>query len=298
MKRIFLAFGLLLTGFGGFAQNLLDEVDDFEPVKQVTKATFETTRIINGHSIINPAKHELLFIISHRFGEVNSGLKEFFGLDQSNIRIGLDYGVTKRLGIGIGRSSNPKTLDGFAKYKILEQSTGKVKMPLSVSLVGEFAWNIGPWLDPNRDNKFQQRFAYTWQLLIARKFSKRLSLQLSPTLVHKNLVPLAVNSNDIFVLASGGRFKVTNHLAVNLEYGLMLPITNIPDYAQRKPVNSLSVGVDLETGGHVFQFFLTNSLACFGRGIWTETTNSWTKGGIHLGFNIMRSFTLGKHDTQ
>jgi Membrane bound beta barrel domain (DUF5777) len=166
-------------------------------------------------------------------------------------------------------------------------------MPLSVSLLAESAVTLGPWLDPTRNNMPAHRLSYTWQVLIASKFNKHLSLQLTPTIVHKNIVPLAANSNDIFVLAAGGRYKVTKHMAINAEYGYITPLTNVPDYAARKPINSLSAGIDLETGGHVFQFFLTNSLACFSRGTWAETTNSWAKGGIHLGFNIARNFTLG-----
>ena len=294
MKRLLSFFFLLLLSSPLIhAQGLLDEVDEFEQKREFTKGTFETTRIVNGHSIENPSKNVLLFIIGHRFGTINSGLGNLFGLDQSNIRIGCDYGITHRLAVGAGRSSNPKTMDGFVKFKVLEQSTGTKKMPISLALVAESAITLGPWLDLTRNNLDRDRLSYTWQMLIARKFSKRLSLQLSPTLVHKNIVPLAANSNDIFVLAMGGRFKVTKHMAVNVEYGLITGKSRVPQYAARTPINSLSAGIDLETGGHVFQFFVTNSLACFGRGIWTETTNSWTKGGIHLGFNITRNFTLG-----
>lgn len=296
-KALFL---LLLIGMAWQvrAQGLLDELDEtFEPEREFTQATFETTRIINGHSIENPAKHVLLFIISHRFGPLNSGLVNFFGLDQSNIRIGLEYGINDILTVGIGRSSNPKTLDGFAKLKLLRQSTGTVNMPVSLSLLAESAMDIAPWRDPNRENKFSHRLAYTYQLLLARKFSKRLSLQFSPTYVHKNIVPRAEDSNGIAVAALGGRYKVGRHIAINAEYGYILPLGQVPEYAQRPVRNSFSLGVDIETGGHVFQFQVTNTLATFNRGIWSETTDNWLDGGIHLGFNITRVFTIEKRKT-
>jgi hypothetical protein len=298
MKRHLLFYLLIVFALPLSAQGLLDEMEDEEPTREFTRATFETTRVINGHSTENVAPKTLLFLIQHRFGPVNAGAVNFFGLDQSNIRISLEYGINDWLNIGVGRSSNPKTMDGFVKAKILRQSKGTVNMPVSLSFLAESAWNIAPWIDQTRDNKFSHRFGYTYQLLLARKFSKRFSLQIAPTYVHKNLVPRADDVNDIFVAAFGGRFKIGRRMAINAEYGLILPPfnseMNIPLYAERQPRNSLSVGVDIETGGHVFQFHLTNSLAVFNRAVWTETTDDWMDGGIHFGFNISRVFTLDK----
>ena len=294
MKRLLLLLFLSVSVSGLSAQGLLDEMgDSVPPTREFTRGTFETTRIINGQSVENPAPKTLLFIIYHRFGTLNSGLVDLFGLDQSNVRIAFDYGITDALSVGIGRSSNPKTLDGFFKLKLLRQSTGAVNMPVTLSLMGEAAMGIGPWLDPTRDNKFSHRMSYSYQLLLARKFNKRLSLQFSPTYVHKNLVALNSESNGTMIAAVGGRYKVTRRMAINVEYGYILPFTEVPQYAGRDPKNSLSVGVDIETGGHVFQLHLTNSLAVFNRGIWTETTDDWLDGGIHLGFNISRVFFLG-----
>lgn len=274
------------------AQGLLDEMEEEPVTREFTHGTFETTRMINGQSIENPAPHVLLFMIQHRFGPVNSGLVNFYGLDQSNIRLAFDYGITENLAVGIGRSSNPKTLDGFVKYRFLRQSTGKVNMPISASIMGEAAMGIAPFIDQNRDNKFSDRMAYSYQLIVARKFHKRFSLQVAPTYVHKNLVPRATDSNDIFVAAVGARFKFSKRSSITAEYGYILPVGQVPDYAGRQVRNSASIGMDIETGGHVFQFQLTNSLAVFNRAIWTETTDDWLNGGIHLGFNISRVFDL------
>lgn len=276
-------------------QGLLDEMEDSIPAeREFVHGTFETTRLINGQSVENPASHVLLFLIQHRFGAVNTGLVNFYGLDQSNIRLAFDYGITDNLAIGIGRSSNPKALDGFIKAKLLRQSTGTVKMPISMSILGEAAMSIGPWPDASVDYKFSHRFAYTTQLMVARKFNKRLSVQLSPTWVHKNIVPLSDDSNEIFVAAVGARYKITRRMAINAEYGYILPVGQVPLYANRPLQNSMSLGVDIETGGHVFQFQLTNTLATFNRAIWTETTDDWFEGDIHLGFNISRVFVIGE----
>lgn len=296
MKRQLLLSLLLLAALFTWlpAQGLLDEMEEEPEKREFTRGTFETTRVINGHSTELVAPKTLLFLIQHRFGPVNSGLVNFFGLDQSNIRIGLEYGINDFLNVGIGRSSNPKTLDGFAKAKLLRQSSGLVNMPVSATLLGEMAWDIGPWRFPARENKFSHRFAYTYQLMVSRKFTKRWSVQLSPTYVHKNLVQTSAESNDIFIAAIGARFKPGRRIAINAEYGYMLPVTNVPTYLGRVPHNTFSLGVDIETGGHVFQFQLTNSLAVFNRAVWVETSDDWLDGGIHLGFNISRVFTLDK----
>ncbi len=252
-----------------------------------TSATFKTTRIINMHSAENAAAGVMDFRISHRFGFINTGAYDLFGLDQALMRIGFEYGITDRLMVGMGRSNVNKAYDSFLKYKILRQGSGKHNIPLSVSYFASAVCNTVKWADPNRDNYFSSRMQYTHQLLIARKFNNDLSLQLTPTLVHKNLVPTLQDKNDILALGFGGRYKLTQRFSVNGEYIYVLPNQITSTF-----YNSLSLGVDIETGGHVFQLHLTNSTSMLEPGFITESVGQWKNGGIHFGFNVSRVFTV------
>ena len=258
-----------------------------EEEQTYTTATFKTTRIINMHSVENAAAGVMDFRISHRFGFINSGAYDLFGLDQALMRIGFEYGVTDRLMVGFGRSNVNKAYDSFLKYKILRQGSGKRNIPVSVSYFASAVCNTVKWSDPNRDNYFSSRMQYTHQLLIARKFNNDLSLQLTPTLVHKNLVPTVQDKNDILAMGFGGRYKLTQRFSVNGEYIYVLPNQITSTF-----YNSLSLGVDIETGGHVFQLHLTNSTSMLEPGFITESVGQWKNGGIHFGFNVSRVFTV------
>jgi opacity protein-like surface antigen len=295
MNRIGLLFLLALYSVSLPAQNLLDLLNETEeePVNY-TFATFKTTRIINGHSIETNSQKELLFLISHRFGRINGGAYEFFGLDNATIRIGLEYGITDRLGVGIGRSSFEKSYDGFVKYKVLQQKSGAENFPVSVTLFASTAIKTLEWQEPERDNYFSSRMYYTFQALIARKFSEGFSLQLSPTLVHRNLADSIQDANDVFVLGVGARQKLTGSLSINAEYFYIIPGQINSPINGEKVEDALSIGLDLETGGHVFQLHFTNSRGMIEKLFATETTGSWLDGDIHFGFNISRVFSLGK----
>ena len=197
--------------------SLIGGTDEGKEINRLTTATFKTTRIINMQSVENAAAGVMDFRISHRFGFINTGAYDLFGLDQALMRIGLEYGVTDRLMVGFGRSNVNKAYDSFLKYKILRQSSGKRNMPISVSYFASAVCNTVKWADPNRDNYFSSRMQYTHQLLIARKFNNYLSLQLTPTLVHKNLVPTLQDKNDILAMGFGGRYKLTQRFSVNGE---------------------------------------------------------------------------------
>lgn len=258
-----------------------------DDVTEYATAAFKTNRVINLHSLESTAGGVLDFKINHRFGFINGGPYEFFGLDNAMMRLGFDYGITDQLTVGIGRSSFQKSFDGFLKYKILRQSTGKKVMPVTLAVLASSSLNSVKWADPTRDNYFSSRLFYTYQLIVGRKFSDRLSLQLSPTLVHRNLVATRAEKNDVYALGAAGRIKLTNRLAINAEYIYVLPDQLGPDYH-----NSLSLGVDIETGGHVFQLHFTNSTSMIEKGFITETVGQWEKGGIHFGFNVSRVFTI------
>lgn len=294
MKQIIFKWFLMVALSAGIqtisnAQDLLDMLGEDEPTTEFTYATFKTTRIINGHSVENPADGVLLFMISHRFGKLNSGAYDFFGLDQATIRLGFEYGVGERLSVGIGRSSYQKAYDGFVKYKILRQSSGDRTMPLTMTWFSSMDLFSLKWQDTERKNYFSSRLSFVHQLLLARKFSDKFSLQLSPTFIHKNLVLTEADDNDTFAMGVGGRLKLTQRVSVNAEYFYLMPGSVADNF-----VNPLSIGFDIETGGHVFQLHFTNTQPMFERGFITETRGKWTNGDIYFGFNLSRVFTIKK----
>jgi hypothetical protein len=288
-NRILLLLGMVwLAGAPLIAQDDLQDLfgDDPETANYAT-ATFKTTRIILGQSVELPPSGEMIFVVSHHFGKINTGIKEFFGLDQSTVRLGLEYGLHDRVGLSIGRSSYNKMVDGGFKVQLLRQQVGVKTIPVTAVLYSSVNIKTAPWGDPERDYRFVHRMAYAHQLLIARKFSSNLSVQLTPTLVHFNLVPLKSDHNDIPALGIGGRYKILPRLTLNGEYyyipGKFRKVDSDP---------SLSIGFDLETGGHVFQLFFSNSYPIYDPGFIAETYGKWSKGDVYFGFNITRVFTL------
>jgi len=295
LNRYQLGIFLLLTVFSlpAFSQDdlmkMLEEETEKDKKPDYTTATFKTTRLINGHSVENVAAGVLDFRISHRFGYVSGGAYELWGLDEASMRIGLDYGLSKRWMIGIGRSTYQKQYDGFTKYKILRQSSGSGSMPITLSAIGTMMYKSLKFDDPDRENYYTSNMYYSGQLLIARKFNESLSLQLMPTIVHYNLVEGADDPNDLLSVGIGGRMKLSKRVSLNLEYYYQLP-----DYKFEGTQNSLSIGFDIETGGHVFQLYCTNSTGMTERTYIHETTGNFFEGDIRLGFTISRVFTIKK----
>ena len=281
---LFLPLGLLAQ-----EDDMMDMFADEKPTTDYTFATFKTTRVVIGQSIENPANGNLIFDIQHRFGTLNTGFKEFFGLDQATTRLGFQYGIFDWLAIGIGRSTLEKTYDASLKFKILRQSTGAKKMPVSLSYFCNLGINSLEWSEPERENYFSSRLSYTHQLLVARKISRGVSLQLMPTFIHFNMVETAADDNDVFSLGAAGRFKLSNRVSLNLEYYYLISQQTRKDFQ-----DSFSIGFDLETGGHVFQLHITNSAGIIEQHFVPRTTGKWFEGDIHIGFNISRAFVLKK----
>jgi hypothetical protein len=263
---------------------------EVKPEKILATATFKSTRIVNGHSIERMKKRQLEFRISHRFDQLNTGASNLYGLDYGKIHFALEYGLTDWLEIGVGRGSEDKTFDGFGKVSILRQSSGAKFMPVHLSYLSSAEYvssNLNPLMTTSAS-----RMSFVQQLLIARKFNESLSLQLSPTFIHRNQVPLETDKNDLFALGAGARYKISKRIALNVEYFYVyranagaLPVTYH---------NPLGIGIDIETGGHVFQIMLTNSQSMREAGFIGKTTGNWGDGGIHLGFNISRVFSFNK----
>lgn len=299
MKKRLLHSAILLLLFQGqrisAQEDLLSLVTDSaeKPKKEFASATFKGTRLINFHTVELPGANTLEFRISHHFGDFNSGGYNFWGLDGgASIRLGLEYSKDGRFEVGIGRNSLDKVYDGFLKYKLIRQTLNN-KQPFTLTLFTSMFY--ATIKDPNRVangvDRYEfssSRLSYCHQILIARKFSDKLSVQFAPTMVHYNLVDFVNQSNDQFIASFGARYKFTKRFAMTFEYGYRINDCSIGKY-----YDSMGIGFDLETGGHVFQMFLTNSAGMIESQYFGRTSSSWSNWGIKLGFNISRMFSVG-----
>ena len=259
------------------------------PAREVVTATFKGTHIINSQSVETPGQGTLAFLIQHRFGTLNSGAYNFFGLDQAVLRLSFEYGLTDRLAVGLGRSSQGKTFDGFLKYRALLQTTGPRPVPVSVTLFASSAVTTLQF-GPGSDRDATSRVAYAYQALIARKFSSSFSGQLMPTLIHRNYVATPAEQNDVYALGAALRQKLTKRLALTADYYYLLPGHTADNFR-----NALGVGLDIETGGHVFQLHVTNSQGLIESLFVPQTTGNVFQGDLYFGFLVARNFTVGTH---
>ncbi len=282
---------LIFAANSCFSQDLLAELDQAAPKSpEYVSSTFKSTRLVNGQTVETKGKGALEFIFAHRFGPISSGAYELYGLDQAYVRLGLEYGITDRLGTGFGRNSQDKTMDAYLRYKVLRQRSDGAGSPVTLTAFGIAAVKTSPRTeDATYDIQFEDRLSYTGQLIVARKFNSMLSLQLVPTIVHKNAVEPEIESNNQGLLGFGGRLKVTRSIALTTEYYYRFNVPSGNPY-----YNPLGFGVDIETGGHVFQLVMTNSRGLTERAYLTETSGDFFKGDISLGFNVTRTFQLKK----
>ena len=287
-------FILSLICTSALAQNDLTSLLDTEANRtQIVESTFKGSRIINGHSIETRGGGELDAIFMHRFGTLNSGAYNLWGLDDAWIRLGAEYGISDDFTIGIGRSSYEKTYDGFLKYKLISQKKGAAAFPFTATAFTSMAINTLKPATPEEDIKFTSRISYTYQLLLARKFNSNFSLQIAPTLVHHNLVETPEENNDILALGMSGRHKVTRRMSLTFEYYLQFNNNSVAEN-----YNALGFGLEIETGGHVFQLVFCNTQAMIEKSFITETSGNFFDGDIHFGFNISRVFQLKTQKTE
>jgi len=289
MKKVHtLALILFLLPLFAYAQDdLLGELEKNTPAPAYIAQTFKGSRLVNGHTVETTGAGTLEFIFAHRFGRLNGGAYELFGLDDAFVRIGLEYGVTNNLSVGVGRNSVDKTIDSYLKYRVLRQSQS---VPVTITAFGSAAYQTSPKKEDAPEGfENSDRLAYTGQLLIARKFNSKFSLQLMPTIVHKNFVAANTGANDQVAIGVGGRIKVSRSVSLNAEYYYRVN----PDAATPYK-DALGFAIDIETGGHVFQIVLTNTRGMIERAFITETDGDFFDGDIHLGFNVTRAFQLKK----
>jgi hypothetical protein len=266
-------------------ESLLKGLEDSVPIKEKVNAAFKSTRVINAHSIEMLPKGNLDFRILHRFDPVNDGVKQWFGLDGAYMRMSFDYGITNNVTAGIGRSTFRKEVDYFLKARVFQQSKGPGSIPFSfVIAAGSTVWteSSAPY-----KTDLEDRYAHYIQLLIGRKFSERFSLQLSPIVVHRNLIEAGDNENTIYAVGGGARYKLSKRFALTVDYHH--PLNGLSSINK----DPLSVGVDIETGGHVFQLHFSNVIGMNERAYITQTTDDFFNGDIRFGFNLSRIFKLG-----
>jgi hypothetical protein len=257
-----------------------------EHSKEFVSYTFKSTRIINAHSVEQTPAGVMDMRILHRFGSISGGAYQLFGLDQASMRMSLDYGITPWMQVGIGRSTTGKELDGVLKLRLLRQVAQGSGSPITLTYAVGSTLSTLSWPEPERGNFFSSRMAYYHQILMGKKLNETLSLQLTPSLVHRNLVATRSEPNDIFALGVGGRIKTNARMALTFDY-FLVPGKQLVDHN-----NSLSLGVDIETGGHVFQLHISNSRGLNERQFISGTNGRWDQGDLFFGFNLSRVFTL------
>ncbi|HEY4797633.1 MAG TPA: DUF5777 family beta-barrel protein [Bacteroidia bacterium] len=317
MKIFFVAAFSILT-FSLFAQDdLLKMLDSIAPpvdksLNRVT-ATFKDLRIVNMETAQTVGEGELNFGINHRFGNIgaasNGGIHTLYGWDAiADVFLSFDYGITRCLQVGAGRSKLNEGIDGSVKWRFLEQTLDN-KVPLTVAVYGiatftpmsEVQLYHGAdtgWVSANKKNEMSHRITYTSQLLLQRKFGERLSVVIAPTYTHRNYVLASINpynnavdENDLMSVGAGIRLKITRSMSILADYYYVNS-----KYRKMNSANPyyapLAVSLELETGGHVFHFNFTNAVGITENSYLPYSPDSWTKGGYKFGFNISRVFQL------
>jgi len=255
--------------------------------------TFFTTRILNAHSVQLMPKGGLDFRIHHRFDKISEGYNRFWGIDGSLSLLTLEYGFAKKFMAGIGRE-NDAMYYAYAKYELAHQCSGQKNFPITIVwLTSSGIDGFNYKNDPEKNKLFAQRFSYVNQLLIARMFSYKLSLQLSPTWIHRNMTQYKEMKNDLFAIGVGGRYKITNTFSINFEYYKTIGNEDISE-RNISFFDPISLGIDIQVSGHVFQIMITNASKMIESSFLTDTREDFFSKGIRIGFNISQVFTIKK----
>lgn len=286
IKPTILILFLLVLNIANAQDDLLNQLDSIQPVeKQIETAAFKGLQICNVQSTKLPVKGEFYFLVSHRFGDLSNGINNFFGLDNALTKISGIYGVTNWLSLGVSRHTYGKTYELAAKYKLANQ----IENGFPITIVGYNTMDINSQLDKDvlPGLQFNNRLAYTSQLLISRKFSNAFSFQLAPILVHKNLYDTTTEQKDLFLVSAGGRMKISKRLSLNVDYAARVNAESQVKNAFHDP---LTFGLDIETGGHVFQLVFSNSQPMNDVATFANANGKWFDQGMYFGFNMYRVF--------
>ena len=283
MKKNLTSLFLLFTVFLFSQEDLLSEIDLETESPLYASAVFKGLKVINFESTKLVAKGGFNFIVSHRFGTVKNGFENLFGLDEAVTHLNFVYGISDHFNVSASRSSNQKIYEVATKFRLARQEEGKIPF----TLVGYTSVLANTALDTDNLPKldFKHRLSYVAQLLISRKITNELSLIASPTFFHDNYVIDDTQKNSQYGLGLGGRYKLGKRWSVNMEYGMHLNRSATSLYN-----NPFSIGVDLETGGHIFQLHFTNSQSMNTNGVFGTSTGDWGDSDVYFGFNLARSF--------
>lgn len=286
IKFLSILLFFLASNFVSAQDDLLNQLDSVQTnQKQIESATFKGLQICNIQSTKLPVKGEFYFLVSHRFGDLSNGFQNFFGLDNALTKISGIYGVTNWLSLGISRHTFNKTYEFSAKYKLSNQ----INNGFPFTIVGYNTMDINSDLKKatSPDLQFTNRLAYTTQLLVSRKFSEKFSLELAPIYVHKNLYDGILDQKDLFLMGAGARYKLSRRISLNVDYAARL---NLPEDFNSPYHNPLTFGLDIETGGHIFQLVFSNSQAMNDVSYYSNATGKWFDRGMFFGFNMYRVF--------
>ena len=280
MKKFLIPICLFLATMTYSQEDLLKDLDSTQVEDSYAAATFKALQVVTLQTTKMAAKKEFYFVVSHRFGTVKDGFDSFFGLDNATTKLGGIYGVTDWLSVSLSRHTLNKMYETGLKYRMARQSAN-----FPVDIVGYSVADINTFLEKDQypGLEFKHRTTYVQQLLVSRKINERLSLELVPSFIHKNLYNPTIENDNQFSFGGGGRYKITKRLSVNLEY---MHNFDTPGFYE----NPLSVGLDIETGGHVFQLIFTNSQSMSESGYLTNASGNWGKGDFFFGFNLYRVF--------
>ncbi|MBK5283804.1 MAG: hypothetical protein JJE25_00240 [Bacteroidia bacterium] len=300
-NNLLLIIFLLLFAFNSNAQDSLMTLlqSNTAGVNEKVIATFKSTKIISAQTNETLKRHNLDFRVSHLFGNMGTeagggGIHTLYGLDQSNdIRISFDFGITDRLMVSVGRNKRQENLSGAVKFRVIEQTTnGHIPVALTVFANTAYTPKYDPFKDdPVNNSSGLRRINYFAQAIIARKFSSRFSLEILPSFLHRNVIDLNSNpedKNDLLYLGAGGRLKLTKSFGIIADYfhSFREKSSRITFY------DPLSLGIEIETGGHVFSVMFTNAVGLLENDFIPNTTDSWGNGGSKFSFNISRIFKL------
>ncbi|MCR9155456.1 MAG: DUF5777 family beta-barrel protein [Bacteroidetes bacterium] len=297
LKRYLVALALLPSLL--IAQDdLLSELEgDAGQETDYAFATWKGTKVVNLQTNELPGAGVLQYTILHRFGSFSEDfMYNFLGLNNAQVRLTLDYSPTEWLNLGLGHTGFQKTYDGFVKYRLLRQSKGAINMPVSVTGFSSAYYSALRYDEQDFERNLGRRMSYVHELIIARKFNQNFSAQVVPTVIHTNLSQTFEDANTQIAIGLAARYKITAMHAITVEW---VPILNGNSYIDPEAAdgfspynNALSIGMDIETGGHVFQLFITNARGVAEPYAFTQTPGSWLEGDLHFGFNISRVFTM------
>lgn len=269
---------------------LTQEKEKDSIIEKPERPAFESATLIDNPTNVLFSKNTLEVVMAHRFGEINGGTNDLAGFwGASNIRIGLSYAIHDRLTLGYGTTKEGRLQDFNWKVALLRQTRSN-KIPVSISYYGNFT------LDARTKDKFalkQHRYSYFNQLIIARRFSPNLSLQIAPSVSHYNVVE-SFKQNDRFAIAFGGRYKISDQTSILFDYSQ--PITSFdedPDFSEISYNHpGISLGVEFSTSAHAFQLFITNYRGIVPQQNYMKNTNDFFNGDFLIGFNITRNYNF------